>query len=294
MRFAIVSACCSAALLYSFSAVAGDTLANIQDSKTLNIGYMATAPFAFKDDSGKVNGFSIALCQKVAEAIKSELKINNLNIRYQEVDSNARFTELLGGKIDLECGSTTANLERSQRVGFTIPHFYSGVRMLVRRNSNIKNWSDLKSKTVVVLTGSTTIKLIHDRNNLRNLGVKSLEGKDVAESFSLLENGKADAFSLDDVLLFNLRATAKNPDEYVVVGDALSVEPYSIMFRKDDPRLKKLVDTEITRLMQNGDFVKMYNYWFTQPNGPKGTNLKMPIGYLLSDSIRFPSDKLNN
>jgi glutamate/aspartate transport system substrate-binding protein len=278
-------------ILAPLAASASDTLGKIRDSQTMTFAYRETAPFSYTNDNKQIVGYSIDMCQKIAEAVKRELKLPNLKVQYLAVDSTSRFSSLIEGKADMECGSTTNNAERRTRVGFTVPHFFSSVRMIVKTSSGIKNWADLRGKTIATTKSTTTIDLVNERSNVRSLNIKVLEAKDDAEAFAFVEQGKADAYAMDDVLLYSLRATAKNPATYAILGDPLSIEPYSLMLRKDDPAFKKLVDREMVRLISEGELQKTYSYWFTQPNGPKGTNLNMPMGYLLRDSLQYPSDK---
>jgi ABC-type amino acid transport substrate-binding protein len=272
-------------------AAAADTLSKIRETQTFTIAYMATPPFSYLNEQEHVVGYSIDLCLRLADAIKKELKLPKLGVQYMPVDSLTRFSKLIDGQADIECGSTTANAERRTRVAFTVPHFFSSVRMVVKKDKGIRNWSDLRSKTIAVLMGSTTINLVNERSNVRSLNIKVAEAHDVAEAFAWVEQGRADAFAIDDVLLYSLRATAKNPADFAIVGEPLSVEQYSLMFRKDDPAFKKLVDQVLADLIRSGDFEKIYNYWFTQATGPKGSNMNMPMGFLLRDAMRFPSDK---
>ncbi|HWW07515.1 amino acid ABC transporter substrate-binding protein [Collimonas sp.] len=278
-------------ILAPLAANAGDTLGKIRDSQTMTFAYRETAPFSYTNENKQIVGYSIDMCQKIAEAVKRELKLPNLKVQYLAVDSATRFSSIIEGKADMECGSTTNNAERRTRVAFTVPHFFSSVRMIVKTGSGIKNWADLRGKTIATTKSTTTIDLVNERSNVRSLNIKVLEAKDDAEAFAFVEQGKADAYAMDDVLLYSLRSTAKNPAAYAVLGDPLSIEPYSLMLRKDDPAFKKLVDREMVRLVNDGELQKTYSYWFTQPNGPKGSNLNMPMGYLLRDSLQYPSDK---
>lgn len=272
-----------------------DTLGKIRDTQTMVIAYReGQPPFSYVDGAGRPTGYSVELCVKISEAVKKELKLPGMKVQFVPVDSVTRFTALIENKADLECGSTTNNAERRTRVAFTIPHFFSGVRALVRTDSNIKNWPDLRNRTVVTTRNTTTVKLLNDRSNVRALGIKLTEGDNDQQSFAMVEQGKADVFPMDDVLLYSLRATAKNPAQFSIVGDPLSVEPYAIMLRKDDPAFKKLVDTEMVRLINDGEVNRAYTQWFMRPSGPGGTNMNMPMGYLLRDSLRFPTDKVGD
>jgi ABC-type amino acid transport substrate-binding protein len=294
-RITIGLSAAAACMLFSSAALARDTLAAIRDSQTITLAYReGSAPFSYRDENGQAIGYSVDLCVKIADAVKRELKMPNLKVAFMPVDSVTRFSRIVEGKADLECGTTTNNAERRQRVAFTIPHFFSSVRALVRANEGIGNWPDLRGRTVVTTRSTTTIQLLNDRNSTRALNIKLREGKDDLDSFTQVEQGKADVFPMDDVLLYSLRAGAKNPSMFAIVGDPLSVEPYAIMLPKNDPAFKKVVDAEMVRIITSGEIYKIYDHWFMQPTGPKGTNLKMPMGYLLRDSLRFPTDKVGD
>lgn len=295
MRNTIMNLSAAACLLLPAAAGAMDTLGKIRDTQTIVIAYREDqAPFSYLDERKQATGYSVELCMKVAEAVKKELKLPNLKMQFIPVDSVTRFTSLIENKADLECGSTTNNAERRKKVAFTIPHFFSSVRALVRTDSGIKNWPDLRSRTVVTTKNTTTVKLLNDRNNVRALDIKLVEGDNDQASFSMVEDGKADAFPMDDVLLYSLRAEAKKPAMFSIIGEPLSIEPYAIMLRKDDPAFKKLVDGEMVRLISEGELNRAYERWFLRPIPPKGTTMNMPMGYLLKDSLRFPTDKVGN
>lgn len=278
-------------MLTPLGAIAADTLTKIGQTQKITIAYRETPPFSYTNEKKEVVGYSVDLCLKMVDAIKRELKLPNLTVAYTPVDSTTRFTAITEGKADLECGSTTNNADRRTRVGFAIPHFYSSVRMVARNGAGIANWPDLKNRTIVITKSTTTIDLINERNNTRSLNIKVIEGKDDVDSFAKVEGGGADAFAMDDVLLYSLKATAKKPADFTVIGEPLSIEPYSIMIRKDEPAFKKIIDTELVRLVDSREIYKLYNHWFMQPTGPKGTNMNMPMGYLLRDSLKYPSDK---
>jgi glutamate/aspartate transport system substrate-binding protein len=274
---------------------AAQTLASIRDTQTITIAYReASIPFSYLDDNKKPVGYAIDLCLKVAEAIKRELKLSQLNVKFVPVTPSNRIPTIMESKADLECGSTTNNAERRKQVAFTIPHFVAAARMVVRTDSGIKNWSDLRDKRVVTTKGTTTVKLLNDRDKVRALSLKLVEGRDHAESFSMVEKGQAEAFPMDDVLLFGLRANAQNPNNFTVIGDALSAEPYAIMLRKDDAAFKAVVDREMGRIVHDGEIYKLYDKWFKNPIPPKGLNMNMPMGHLLRDMLRFPTDKVGD
>lgn len=293
MKRTITGLSAIACLLLSTAASALDTLSAIRERQSIVIAYReGSAPFSYLDENKRPIGYSVDLCLKIAEAIKRELKMPQLKLQFMPVDSVTRFTAIAEGKADLECGTTTNNAERRKKAAFTIPHFFSGVRALVRSDTGIRNWPDLRGMTVVTTRSTTTVKLLDERNSVRSLNIKLTEGTDDRDSFRLVEEGKADAFPMDDVLLYSLRASAKKPGMFSIVGDPLSVEPYAIMLRKDDPAFKKLVDAEMVRIINDGEIFGLYNKWFMRPIPPKGINLNMPMGYLLRDSLRFPSDSV--
>ena len=294
MRSVVVVFSAVLSLLWSVDSLAGDSLAKIRKTQTLVIGVRESPPFAFSTSNNGAMGYSIDLCLKVADAIKKELKLPNMKVQFYPVDSTTRFSALLDDKIDLECGSTTNNAERRQKYEFTIPHFFSSVKAIVRTDSGIRNWNQFRNRTIVTTKSTTTVKLLTDRNDINSLNIKLIEGNSDQESFKMVEDNKADAFPMDDVLLYSLRADAKKPDNFMIIGDALSVEPYSIMLRKDDPAFKKIVDTEMLRIINDGEIYKIYDRWFMRPIPPKGSNMNMPIGFLLRDSLRFPTDKVGN
>lgn len=287
----ILTGIAAISVFFSMAAEAGDTLGKIRQSGTITIGYRESPPFSYTNDQKQIVGYSIDVCLKMAEAVKRELKLATLNVAYIPVDSATRFPAIIEDKADLECGSTTNNAERRTRVAFAIPHFFSSVRMLVKADMGIRNWPDLKNRTIAITKSTTTIDLLNERNSIRSLNIKVVEGKDDLDSFTMVEQGKADAFPMDDVLLYSLKASSKNPAAFAVIGDALSIEPYSIMLRKDDAPFKKVVDNEVLRLIDSREIYKIYNNWFMSPTGPKGTSMNMPMGYLLRDSFKFPSDK---
>lgn len=279
--------------MLSAQQVCADTLGKIRETQTITIAHReASLPFSYLDDSKKPVGYAMDLCLKIVDAVKRELKLSQLNVVFLPVTPSSRISSIVEGKADLECGSTTNNAERRKQVAFTIPHFIAGARMVVRTDSGIKNWSDLRNKRVVSTKGTTTVKLLNDRDKVRALGLNLVEAKDHAESFSKVEKGEAEAFPMDDVLLFGLRANAKDPNAFAVVGDLLSTEPYAIMLRKDDAAFKVVVDREMGRIINDGELVKLYDKWFRNPIPPKGINMNMPMGYLLRDTLRFPTDKV--
>ncbi|MBC3934138.1 amino acid ABC transporter substrate-binding protein [Undibacterium rugosum] len=281
-------------LLAGGLAHAADTVSKIRKTQILSIGVRETPPFAFTDSNQQANGYAIELCNKVADAVKKELKLPNLKVQYVTVDSTTRFSALTEDKIDLECGSTTNNAERRKKYSFSIPHFFSSVKALVRTDSGIKNWNQFRNRTIVTTKSTTTVQLLAQHNDINSLNIRLIEGNSDQESFRMVEERKADAFPMDDVLLYSLKAEAKKPADFMVIGDPLSIEPYSIMMRKDDLAFKKIVDTEMLRIIHDGEIYKIYERWFMRAIPPKGANLSMPMSFLLRDSLRFPSDQVGD
>jgi len=296
MSFKLASAMVGGLWLLAAPAQAGDTLAKIRDTQTITVAYReASIPFSYLDQNGKPVGYAVDLCLKVVDAVRRELKLPQLKVEYLAVTSTSRIPAIAEGKADLECGSTTNNAERRKQVAFTIPHFIAAVRMAVRADSGITNWSGLRDKRVVTTKGTTTVKLLTERDKVRALNLKLLEGRDHDDSFAMVEKGQAEAFPMDDVLLYGLRASAREPAAFMVVGDQLSAEPYAIMVRRDDPAFKAVVDREMARIINDGEFVKLYDKWFRSPLPSKNMmNMNMPMNHLLRDTLRFPTDKVGD
>lgn len=246
------------------------------------------------DGSGKPVGYAIDICLKVAEAIKKELGLPQLEVKFLPVTPSTRIQAIVEGKADIECGSTTNTKVRREQVDFGISYFIAAARMVVRTDSGIRNWPDLRGKKIVTTKGTTNARTLEDRDKVRSLQLELLESKDHAEAFTMVESRQADAFAMDDVLLYGLVASAAKPSDFQVVGDALSAEPYAIMMRKNDPAFKRVVDIEVARLMAEGEINSLYEKWFNQPIPPNGINMRMRMSPLLRASIRFPSDKVGD
>lgn len=287
-RFKMIAA---AILLLPALGRASGTLEKIRDTHTIVLAHReASVPFSYLDAQKRPIGYAMDLCLKVAEAVKRELKLSHLDIQYLAVTPSDRMQMITQGKADLECGSTTNTRERRKLVAFTIPHFIASARMVVRSDSGIRNWSDLRGRKIVTTKGTTNAQTLVARDKVRSLNLTLLESKDHAEGFAMVARKTADAFAMDDVLLYGLRGAAAHPDDFRIVGDSLSTEPYAIMLRKDDPQFKAVVDREMARIMNDGEIYALYDKWFRQPIPPKSINMNMPMGYLLRSSVRFPSD----
>ncbi|UCH53871.1 MAG: amino acid ABC transporter substrate-binding protein [Pseudomonadota bacterium] len=255
------------------------TLKKIKETGSITVGHRdASIPFSYIDDKQQAIGYALDLCMRIVDAVKAELKMPKLKVALNPVTSATRIPLMANGTIDLECGSTTNNLERQKQVSFTVTHFVTATRLLAKKSSNIKALADMKGKTIVSTAGTTNHKLITQLNNEQNLGMNILAAKDHAEAFLMVESDRAVAFAMDDILLYGLAANSKSPKDYAITAEALSVEPYGIMLRREDPAFQKLVDGAMTKVYKSGEVNKIYDKWFLKPIPPKGVNLNLPMG----------------
>src|SRR6202790_2420785 len=268
------------------------TLKKIKETGAITIGFRESSiPFSYLDDNQKPVGFAIDICLAIVEAVKKELKLDNLKTEFNPVTSSTRIPLLANGTIDLECGSTTNNADRLKQVSFTNTHFLTATRFVSKKSSKISSIGDLKGKSVASTSGTTNIRQLTEANAARNLGINIIPAKDHAESFLMVETDRAVAAVLDDILLASFVAGSKDPDAYVISKDAFSKpEPYGIMLRKDDPAFKKVVDSATAALYQSADGQKLYDKWFMQKIPPKGLNLNAPISPELKHEFAKPSD----
>ena len=272
-----------------------DTLDTIRASGEITLAHRnASIPFSYVDADGRPMGYAVDLCLKLAEAIKRELKMNKLNVKYLLVTPDKRLSAISEGQATLECGSTTNNAERRKVVDFTIPHFISMARLLVRTDARIDALPQLAGRTVVSTKGTTPLDRLRRTNDDNSLNMKIVETQDHAQAFAMVAGGQAAAFAMDDVLLFGLRANAPKPEDFQVIGKPMTIEPYAIMLPKGDAALKKVVDQEMRRIIQSGEINAIYAKWFTQPIPPKGINLALPMQHMLKDSFKYPSDKVGD
>jgi ABC-type amino acid transport substrate-binding protein len=268
------------------------TLDKVKASGTITVAYRESSiPFSYLGGDGQPTGFGWEICGKVVEQVKKATGRADLKVATQSVTSQNRIPLMVNGTIDIECGSTTNNSDRAKQVAFAINYFYTGTRLLVKANSPIKSVADLKGRKVVVTTGTTNFQVMRKLNADRGLNFELMGAKDHAESALMVQMDRADAFGMDDILLYGLRASAQNPAELAVVGEALQVEPYAIMLRKDDPAFKKLVDDTLAGLMKSGEFEALYAKWFLSPIPPRGINLNAPMSQELKDNLKALSDK---
>ena len=268
------------------------TLKKIKDTGVITIGHRdASIPFSYLDDKQQPVGFAIDLCAKIVDAVKADLKMPKLEVKYQLVTSANRIPLIANGTVDLECGSTTNNVARQKEVSFAITHFLTANRYVTKKASGIKSIDDLKGKTIVSTSGTTNIKQATDLNVAKNMGMNIIPANGHSEAMQMVETGRAVAFVMDDILLYTLVALSRTPDDYVISSDALSLpEPYGIMMRKDDPAFKKVVDGAMTAVYKSGEINKIYAKWFTGPTPPKGMNYNVPMSAQFKNLIANPTD----
>jgi len=295
MRSITVGACITTLLAlgaWSAAASAQGTLEKVKESGSIALAYReASIPFSYLDDKAQPTGFGWEICGRIVEQVRKATGRSDIAVRTQPVTSANRIPLLVNGTIDIECGSTTNNSERAKQVDFATNYFYTGTRLLVKTGSPVKSIKDLAGKTVVSTTGTTNVRVMRALNEEQKIGFNLIGAKDHAESELLVESDRAAAFAMDDILLYGLRAAAKNPAALDVVGEPVQVEPYAIMLRKGDPAFKKLVDGTLAELMKSGEFERLYRKWFMSPIPPKGINLNAPMSKELQENLKAMSDK---
>ena len=277
--------------LFSLQALAQDgTLKKIRDTGTITIGHRdASVPFSYYDDKQQPVGYAMDLCHRVVDAIKKEQKLPNLKVNYQLVTSANRIPLIANGTVDLECGSTTNNNERQQQVAFTNTYFIPANRWASKQSAKLNTLTDLKGKTIVSTAGTSNLKLITQLNSEKNLGMNIISANGHPEAFQMVETGRAAAFVMDDILLAGLIANARNPKDYAISKEYLSLEPYGAMLRKDDAAFKKLADEATAQLYTSGRINAMYDKWFMKPIPPRNINLNVPMSEPLKRVFAKPT-----
>jgi glutamate/aspartate transport system substrate-binding protein len=266
------------------------TLAGIKSRHVVRLGYRESSPpFSFLDQAGRPIGYSLELCEAIVDEISVEIDDPNLRIEYVKVTSDDRIPAVMQGKIDLECGSTTANAERARQVAFSPLMFVAGTKLMVPKDSTISAPKDLQGKTVVVTKGTTNEQAMHSVDKKFGLGLNIIASPDHEQSYQMLVDGKADAFATDDILLYGLIARHKSQDKFRVTGDYLSYDPYGIMFRKGEPQLAAVVERTFRKLGTNHDLIPLYNKWFVA-RLPTGEKLNVAISPQLEDAFKALDD----
>ena len=270
-------------------------LDRIRSSGRIVLAHRESAvPFSYYDGNKKPVGYALDLCKEVAEAVRKHLGLKTIDIAYLAVTPATRIDAIASGKADLECGATTNNAERRQKVAFTIPHYITGTRFAVRADSPIAELPQFEHHVLVSTAGSTPFKTVDSANRDRLLGIDVRAVPDNAKAMEMLGNKSADGFAMDDVQLYGLIAGSPNPSQFKVVGKFITIEPLAIMLSKDDSAFKKVVDDEMRHLIRSGEGEKIYDHWFMAPIPPKNVSMNLPMSYLLRDSWKYPSDVVTN
>lgn len=268
------------------------TLKKIKETGEITVAHRESSiPFSYLDDKQQPVGYSTELCLKVVDAVKAELKMPNLKVKFQPVTSANRIPLLQNGTVDIECGSTTNSMDRQKQVAFGPTFFVINVTAAVKKSSGIKSLADLNGKTISTTSGTTAVALLKGYEKTKHVDVKEIYGKDHAESMQLLASDRVAAFVMDDILLAGQIANQAKPGDYVIINESLRVEPYGPMLRKDDPQFKALVDKTLGNLMKSGEIDKIYAKWFTSPIPPKGINLNFPQSQAIKDTFKNPNDR---
>lgn len=250
----------------------------------------SSVPFSYLDAAGKPIGYAVDLCLHMAEVVRRKTGMKDMPVQFLQVTPANRVDIVAQGKADMECGSTTNNADRRKQVAFTIPHFITGARLLVKSSSSIVRVEDLMGKKMVSTVGTTPMKAAQQANRERLMGITILEAPDHARAVEMVESGAADAFLMDDVLLYGLAANRPDPKALKIVGRFMTTEPLAIMLPKADVEFKKLVDDEMRRLITSRAINPIYDKWFAQPIPPNHTALNLPVSYLLRDFWKYPTD----
>ncbi len=280
--------------LFVMSAHAQDagTLKKIKDTGVISLGHRESSiPFSYYDDKQNVVGYSQDFALKIVDAVKAKLNMPNLKLKFVPLTSQNRIPLVQNGTIDIECGSTTNNVERQQQAAFSDTIFVIGTRLMTKKDSGIKDWADLKGKIVVTTAGTTSERLLRKMNQDKNMEMNIISGKDHGESFLTLSTGRAVAFMMDDALLAGERAKSNNPGDFVIVAAPQTREAYGCMMRKDDPEFKKVVDDAIAKVETSGEADAIYKKWFESPIPPKGLNLNFPESDDMKALFKKPNDK---
>jgi len=280
--------------LFATTAAAQETgtLKKIRDAGKIVMGVRdSSSPLSYTLGGGKYAGFHVELCERAIDNLRTQMKLPKLTVEYMAVTSQNRIPLMENGTIDIECGSTTNNAARQKQVAFAVTTYITEVRTVVKANSGITSINQLKGRTLATTTGTTSVQHLRKHERAKGIDFKEIFGKDHADSFLLLESGRAEAFVMDDNILAGLIATAKTPSDFRIVGEVLSVEPIAIMLRRDDAAFKRSVDDTIRAMVKSGDFEKLYNKWFMSPIPPRNTSVNLPMGATLKAAIANLNDK---
>ena len=288
----VIALAVAATVCGSAFAQANDTLAKVKSKGEITLGTRdSSGALAYTVGDGKYVGFHTEMAENIAADIAKQQGVSNLKVNKQLVTSQNRIPLVVNGTVDLECGSTTNNLARQKDVAFAVTTYVEEVRIAVKADSGINSIKDLNGKTVVTTTGTTSVQTLRKNERANNIDFKEVMGKDHADSFLLLESGRADAFVMDGQILAGNIAKSKNPADFRIVGEVLAVEPIAIMLRKDDPAFKKAADDSLKALIKSGEMAKIYDKWFMQPIPPANKPIGLPASEATKAAWANPNDK---
>jgi glutamate/aspartate transport system substrate-binding protein len=267
------------------------TLRKIRDAGVITLGYrVESVPFSYLDAKRQPVGYSMDLCFRVVDRVRERLALPDLDVRLLAVSSATRMPLVANGTVDLECGVTTHTAVREKSVAFSVTTFVAASRLLAKKDANIRTIDDLRGKPVASTLATTSIEYLHAVNQARQLDMKILAAIDDVESFRMVGTGRAVAYAMDDVLLKSLLANAPDGADYRIADEALTLEPYAIGMKRDDPVFKQLVDAVIVELYRRGEIEAIYRRWFQSPIPPRGVNLQLPMSESLKRVIQHPTD----
>ena len=291
LRWAVALPCAAIVLAPCAWGQGSPTLNKVEQTGMITLGYrVGSVPFSYLDEKLNPIGYSMDLCYKIVDAVKVRLKLRNLQVKLFPVTSATRIPLVVNGTVDLECGVTTNTLERQKSQAFSVTTFVAVSRVLAKKSSNIQTLSDLQGEPVASTVGTTSIRYLNEVNLTQKLDMKILAGLDDAESFQMVQTDRAVAYVMDDVLLRSLVAVAKNPGEFGISAESLSIEPYGIAMTKGDTAFKQLADDVLIGLFRSGEIQTIYNKWFQSPIPTKGINLQLPMSAALKRAIAAPTD----
>ncbi len=269
----------------------GPTLQRIKDTGVVLVGFRdAALPFTFADGNGQMTGYGMEYVWKIIEAVKQELKVASLEVKFVPLSPQNRIPLMLRGMYDLECATTTNNRERQRQVAFSNTFFIGSIRMLVDKGSDVKDLADLHGANVVVTAGTTSENVLHELNDRQGLGMRIISTKSYSDALKTVETGRAEAFFLDDILLAGEIALSPNPDNWAIVGSPLSYEAYGCVLKRGDTQFKALVDKAIAEAQLSGEAEGWFKYWFQKPVLPGGINLRFAISNSMKELFKNPND----
>ena len=287
-----ILAAATLALLAAGGAQAADTLAKIKAAGSATMGVReSSGALSYTLGDGKYAGYHVEICQRVLADVQKKLGLAKLDVKYQPVTSQNRIPLVQNGTVDIECGSTTNNATRQKDVAFAVTTYVEEVRIAVKANSGITSIGQLNGRKVATTTGTTSVQTLRKNERATGVNFEEVFGKDHADSFLLVESGRADAFVMDGQILAGLISKSKAPADYKIVGEVLSVEPIAIMIRKDDPAFKKAVDGTLEGMMKSGEIAKVYDKWFLQPIPPANTKVGLAVSDATKAAWAAPNDK---